>query len=246
MNTTQRRIDRRAWLTRAGLTLAGMGGAVLTFGHGRRLGAVTTAGVGPKAGSAEALRVDLGFVSAYVITRGADAAVIDTGVAGSADAIGAVIQGAGLDWNDVRHVILTHYHSDHSGSAADILGRAPRADVWLGEADIPRVDLGRVVRPAVDGDDIFGLRVVATPGHTDGHISMLDADLGLLVVGDALVNVNGELAASPAQFSSNLAEAYATVRRLGGLSFERALFGHGDPIDAGAAGAFRRLGATLP
>src|SRR5262245_58883816 len=36
-------------------------------------------------------RVNLGFVAAYVLVRGREAAVVDNGVGGSADAIGAVL-----------------------------------------------------------------------------------------------------------------------------------------------------------
>ena len=62
-------------------------------------------------------RVDLGFVSAYVLVRGNEAAVVDTGVGGSADQIGAVLDDAGPGWAGVRHVVLTHKHPDHAGSA---------------------------------------------------------------------------------------------------------------------------------
>jgi hypothetical protein len=43
-------------------------------------------------------RVDLGFVATYVLVRGGEAAVVDTGVDGSADAIGAVLEKAGQGW----------------------------------------------------------------------------------------------------------------------------------------------------
>ena len=37
-----------------------------------------------------------GFVSAYVVVRGTEAAIVDTGVSGSAQRIGEVVQEAGL------------------------------------------------------------------------------------------------------------------------------------------------------
>jgi hypothetical protein len=51
-------------------------------------------------------RVNLGFVSAYLLVRGGEAAVVDTGVAGSEDEIAAGLAGIGLDWSAVGHVIL--------------------------------------------------------------------------------------------------------------------------------------------
>ena len=63
-------------------------------------------------------RVNLGFVSAYVLVRAGEAAIVDTGVAGSAGAIEASLTGLGLGWAAVGHLILTHHHGDHIGSAA--------------------------------------------------------------------------------------------------------------------------------
>jgi glyoxylase-like metal-dependent hydrolase (beta-lactamase superfamily II) len=38
-----------------------------------------------------------------------------------------------LGWGDVRHVILTHYHFDHAGNAADVATLASQATIWAGE-----------------------------------------------------------------------------------------------------------------
>ena len=65
-------------------------------------------------------RTNLGFVSAYVLVRGNTAAIVDTGVAGSAAAIGQTLVDLGLNYSDVEHVILTHNHSDHAGSITEV------------------------------------------------------------------------------------------------------------------------------
>src|SRR5918996_2167723 len=88
---------------------------------------------------AEALRVNLGFVNAYVLIRGKEAAVVDTGTPNNATKIADVVRTAGLGWDAVRHVILTHYHPDHAGSATDVAGLAPRATFWAGAPDIPQI-----------------------------------------------------------------------------------------------------------
>ena len=119
-------------------------------------------------------RVELGFVSAYVVVRGGQAAVVDTGVAGSADAIGTALQAAGTSWDQVSDVILTHHHGDHAGSLGEVVTRAARAAVHAGEADISRLTSPRQIVAAADGSDVLGLQVVATPGHTEGHISVFD------------------------------------------------------------------------
>src|SRR3954469_2482018 len=87
--------------------------------------------------------VNLGFVSAYVLVRGHEAAIVDTGVAGSADEIEASIANVGLAWSAVGHLILTHHHNDHQGSAPDVLERAPNAQGYAGAEDIPQINVPR-------------------------------------------------------------------------------------------------------
>jgi glyoxylase-like metal-dependent hydrolase (beta-lactamase superfamily II) len=104
----------------------------------------------------------------------------------------------------VDTVIITHLHTDHIGWAVD--GGAP----YFGNASylVPRADIDAVDRlnpsldtalleplrrtgqlTPVDGDAgvAAGVRVVATPGHTPGHQSVLVAD-SVLVTGDLLVH----------------------------------------------------------
>jgi len=196
----------------------------------------------PATGALAWERVDLGFVSAYVLVRGREAAVVDTGVGGSADEIGRVLDAAGPGWAGVRHVVLTHHHGDHAGSIGDVLTRAPDATGYIGEADRPRVTSPRPLRPVADGTQVFGLQVVATPGHTDGHVSVFDPDSGVLVTGDALTN-DGGLSGSNPQFTADSRAAAESVRKLAALPVRTLLFGHGEPLGTDAAAALRRLAA---
>lgn len=240
-----KRVDRRTWLAAAGATAVGLSGVLLALGNRRRVGVVTRAEPQEQAVESRALRINLGFVSAYVVARGDRAAIVDTGVPNSADRNGEVLQAAGLGWDAVDEVILTHHHADHAGSAAEVLARAPIARLWVGELDMPQVRVPREILPARDGDEIAGLLVVHTPGHTAGHISLLDPSLGALFTGDAVVNQGGVLAPSPPRNSVNLEQVDASVRRIGSLTFEQVMFAHGEPMDTGGAEALRRLGETL-
>src|SRR4051812_29932996 len=106
-----RKIGRRTWLTRTaggvlaawtGLNLAGRDGWAISIGtptapvaHGENLPAP------------DIHRVRLGqngFVSSYIVVRGSEAAIVDTGVPGSAQRIGEVVQEAGIGWDAVRHL----------------------------------------------------------------------------------------------------------------------------------------------
>jgi glyoxylase-like metal-dependent hydrolase (beta-lactamase superfamily II) len=180
-------------------------------------------------------RANLGFVSAYVLARAGEAAIVDTGVAGSEDAIGDALDAAGLGWDAVGHVILTHRHGDHAGSIDAVLAKAPGANAYAGAEDIPRITALKPITSVTDGDLVFGLRIVATPGHTLGHVAVLDEIGGLLVAGDALRTTGGTLGGSLPDFTEDAALAKASYTKLGALQYETLLVGHGEPILDGAA-----------
>src|SRR6185436_8647609 len=172
---------------------------------------------------------NLGFVSAYILVRGGEAAIVDTGVGGSADEIEASLTKVGLGWPAVGHLILTHHHGDHIGSAADVMTRAPDAASYAGAEDIPAISVPRPLTAVGDGDEVFGLQVVTTPGHTAGSISVLDTAGGLLVAGDALRTDAGKPAPPGPQFTVDMAQAKQSIVKLGGLTFDTLLVGHGEP-----------------
>jgi glyoxylase-like metal-dependent hydrolase (beta-lactamase superfamily II) len=189
-------------------------------------------------------RVNLGFVSAYILVRGGEAAIVDAGVAGSADDIEGSLAAAGLDWSGVGHLILTHHHDDHQGSAPEVLERAPDAAGYAGAEDIASISVPRPLTAAADGDEVFGLRIVATPGHTAGSISVLDPVGGILVAGDALRTDAGKPSLPGEQFTVDMAQARQSIVKLGGMTFDTLLVGHGEPLVGGASAAVAALGAA--
>jgi glyoxylase-like metal-dependent hydrolase (beta-lactamase superfamily II) len=188
-------------------------------------------------------RANLGFVSAYILARAGEAAVVDTGLNGSEGQIEAALTEAGLTWGAVGHVILTHRHGDHAGSIDAVLAAAPDATAYAGAEDIPSISASRPLTAVGDGDAVFDLRIVATPGHTAGHISVLDEVGGILVAGDALSTPGGKVGDSNPQFTDDMDQAMASIRKLGGLRFETLLVGHGDPITTGASELVAAFGA---
>ncbi len=189
-------------------------------------------------------RVNLDFVSAYVIERGDGLMVIDTGIRGSAPAIEAVLGEYGKSWSDVGYVITTHDHPDHVGSWAAVIDAAADADIFAGQLDITGISSGRSIIPLHDGNIVNGVVAVATPGHTKGHISMLDPDLGLFT-GDALNGSGGGVIGPNPRFTPDMDAAFDSVRKLAGLTYEAAFFGHGEPVLTGASTAVAALAASL-
>lgn len=189
----------------------------------------------------------LGSVSAYVLVRGGEAAVADTGVAGSADDIERALVAAGVGWDDVGHVILTHWHFDHAGGLPEVLRRATGATGYAGAADLAAIPSPRPLVAVGDGDRVFDLEIIETPGNTPGHISILDAAGGLLVAGDALNSVlsGGAVIGPNPQFTADLELANSSVVKLAQREFEMVVFGHGDPLIGGASAAVAALAADL-
>ena len=186
-------------------------------------------------------RVSLDFVSAYILYRGGEAALVDTGVEGSVSAIETALGEAGLAWDSVGHVILTHKHPDHVGSVDEVMSQVPGATLYAGAPEIPQINSAIVPQPVGDGDRVFDLEIIASPGHTPGHIAVLDGVAGILVAGDAMVGANGGVAGPDPSFAEDMELALDSVGKLAGFSYEVALFGHGEPVLEGASAAVSAL-----
>ena len=84
---------------------------------------------------------------------------------------------------------------------------------------IPRLRSVKVTHPLSDGETLpilaseGGLRVVATPGHTFGHISLYLAARKLLFAGDVLRHSGEKIVPSPAMFNRDQAQALRQLRR---------------------------------
>lgn len=190
-------------------------------------------------------RVNLGFVSAYILYRGGEAVLVDTGVSDSEEAIGIALGTIGLGWDAVGHVIVTHKHPDHQGSLGAVVALAPAAQLYAGAADIPAMEAVATPTAVGDGQRVFGLEIIETPGHTAGHISVLDTVAGILVSGDALNGIDGGLAGPDPGFSEDMTVAIESVVKLAGFSYEVALFGHGEPVLSGASEEVNQLASSL-
>src|SRR5918995_381120 len=83
----------------------------------------------------------LGIANAYLWHDQDGATLIDTGPPGSGSAVAAALESLGLRRQDLRRIVLTHFHDDHAGSAAEIAS-------WTGA----RVVVGRADAAFVRGD----------------------------------------------------------------------------------------------
>lgn len=98
--------------------------------------------------------VSLGFVNAFLLESPDGLAVIDTGIAGSAGKLLEAIKEIGREPTDVRHLLVTHCHSDHAGSVAE-LKRLTGATVTMHPLDAAMVRAGQALRPLKPAPGLF-------------------------------------------------------------------------------------------
>lgn len=189
-------------------------------------------------------QVNMSYVSAYLLVRGKEVAVVDLGMPGSEAAISDGLKAAGRNWAAVKHVILTHQHDDHVGGLAEV-SKVVKASFYAGILDLDSIIPSAGLKPVKQGDEVFGLQIVDTPGHTLGHISVFDPSNGVLVAGDALRTNSGSLTGSDPQYTADPTMAARSVKKLAQMDIKAILPGHGGPVLIDAPGELRKLAATL-
>jgi glyoxylase-like metal-dependent hydrolase (beta-lactamase superfamily II) len=220
-------------------------------------------------------RIDLGASNAYLVVDDAGLALVDTGLPGSGKKILALIGALERRPKEITRIILTHQHPDHIGGAADLVAAsgaevwahpldtpaiegtdkrdAPKGPLGLvfNMFIIPRLRAVKVTHPLADGETLpvlaseGGLRVVATPGHTLGHVSLYLASRKLLFAGDALRHSGEKIVPPPAMFDRDHEQALRTFADLTQLEIEASLPGHGAPIMSGAGARLAQAVETL-
>ena len=82
-----------------------------------------------------------GLVNIYLLETGDGLMLLDTGLASSANKILKAVSSLGRAPTDIRHIVLTHCHPDHIGSAAR-MKRETGATVWAHPVDAPLIEEG--------------------------------------------------------------------------------------------------------
>jgi glyoxylase-like metal-dependent hydrolase (beta-lactamase superfamily II) len=89
---------------------------------------------------------------------------------------------------ELEFIILTHYHSDHSGDCQRIKSSIPSSKIVASESDGARLNIEVDVNVS-DGDQLklrnVNLEFILTPGHTPGGICII-VDNEALLTGDTL------------------------------------------------------------
>ena len=202
--------------------------------------------------------------NSYIILDSKNITLIDTGMPGNAKRILKYIQTLGRSPRDLQYIILTHADIDHAGNALR-LKRMSGAQIAAHEYEIANLHGGfatstnkslsgittrmrflrfrsiNVDMILKDADEIAGLKVIHTPGHTSGSICLYRAP-DVLFAGDTVrVQRGNNLRFSARVFTWDAAQAYQSVRKIAELPLRVLLPGHGEPLTENIGEKLREL-----
>ena len=190
--------------------------------------------------------------------------LIDAGLIGSAGRVQRYVKKMGRSLDDLTRIICTHAHPDHIGGVRELAGDR-EVEVLMHPADLDglKVTLRDAVAnrnrsqliayftrhpgeatPIVDGQVLpilGGLRVVHTPGHTAGSVSLYAERDRLLFVGDNLQVIRRKVTFASSVFSDDMSLARASVARMAELDVQTIVFSHYPPWREGANDALHAL-----
>lgn len=171
--------------------------------------------------------------------------------------------------DDIKTIVLTHHHMDHSGSLNE-LKKITNADIAVYKDD---VDIISGVKPSSDpiymrfvsrlmatftsykyiepnisledNDMIDNYRIIHTPGHTLGSIALYNSDNGVILVGDT-ITYDGKKVGGPPSFLINDPDALKeSIKKISDLDPKIMLSGHGKPLLENASEMIKDFYNTL-
>jgi hydroxyacylglutathione hydrolase len=160
--------------------------------------------------------------------------------------------------------VLTHAHPDHQGATHELCERL-NIPLWCGELDAeaaeqperirdsqPQALINRLIfrafagpghpvaRRLREGDEVAGFKVLDTPGHSAGHITLWRESDRVAIAGDVVNGMNlltsiPGLHEPPKKFTPDPARNRESIKRLASLEPRLVLFGHGPPLKHAAS-----------
>jgi glyoxylase-like metal-dependent hydrolase (beta-lactamase superfamily II) len=211
----------------------------------------------------------VGSAPAFLLASPTGLTLIDTGMRKKANALIAEIETTEYAFTDLKQIVLTHCHADHTGNVAELVRRT-RAKVIAHQAEVPyilqqqplpfssflqyalfgimdrvfKTHIERVDKKFADGDIIDalgGLQVIHVPGHTPGSMALYQPERRIMFFGDILFNER-TLHIAPKIFNVDTPKVAEAARKLASYDIDIACFGHGEPFVENAG---ERIRATI-
>lgn len=217
-------------------------------------------------------QLKLRLSNAYLIL-GEKPILVDTGSPGDTETIRSKLKALDVRFSDLAMIVHTHVHSDHMGSTAEISHEAkcPVAYHAADQAIIDRATNGSLKGVGLRGKimarvfsnsafqsvnaDLFvehnmrlndygcDVRIIETPGHTPGSISIITPD-GQAIIGDVIMGgyMGGILFPHRPNyhyFADDISQAMASLDLILSQTHHTLYVGHGGPISHSRALAWR-------
>ncbi len=188
-----------------------------------------------------------------------EAVLIDTGLVGEMPRLTRILRETGLDWPDIKAILLTHGHLDHTGNLARLkeLTGAPVLAHPLEQRHIDgtfpytgpsrlcgfmeavgrglfryrTVSIDQSLVPDVELPYWGGLRVLHLPGHTEGHCGFYSERFNLLFSGDLFASYWFSTHRPPVFLNSCPGKIEASLRRAKALAPRYIIPNHYDRPD---------------
>ncbi|ASA24785.1 MBL fold metallo-hydrolase [Paenibacillus donghaensis] len=181
------------------------------------------------------------------------ALLVDTGMPGQVQAIIEALRELGVPLERLHTVILTHQDIDHIGSLPELQESVGhQITVCAHEQDQPYIEgeqpllklelppemqhfikhppRAKVDRLVTDGEYLpwfGGIRILFTPGHTPGHISLYLQQSKILITGDAMYCENNRLYAPSSRTTPDMPAALLSIRKFQEYDITQAVCYHG-------------------
>lgn len=207
----------------------------------------------------------------YLIEDDDELTLVDTGMPWSAKRVLRYIQSIGRQQHELRRILVTHNHPDHTGGAPGICRHSnaqliahpqdtkqhrhsERGLDYMGlfnTLSLPIPFLQHIpVQELINENDIIpvggGIRVIHTPGHTPGSVCYLMEDRSLMFGGDTIFSNGTRVSRSMSFPGSNPVQYQQSLERLASMQFDILCGGHGAPLVGGASDMLRTLLKTKP
>jgi glyoxylase-like metal-dependent hydrolase (beta-lactamase superfamily II) len=208
-----------------------------------------------------------GFVNCYLVDEDDGLTLIDTMIGGSAKKI---VEAASATGKPIVRIVLTHAHGDHIGSVDALAKELPDAEVSISARDARMLSGDMTLDPGEPQDKLRGsyqtietrpdrtfaagerigsLEVVASPGHTPGHMALLDTRDRTLYCGDAYSTIGGVATSAkatpfflvPGMVTWHRPTALESARALRALDPARLAPGHGKVVESPASAMDRAI-----
>jgi glyoxylase-like metal-dependent hydrolase (beta-lactamase superfamily II) len=209
-----------------------------------------------------------GFVNCFLVREDDGFTLIDTMLPKSEKGILEASRSLGAP---IVRIALTHAHQDHVGSVDALKAALPDAEVLITARDARFLTGDKSLEPdeAVNGkprgswmkletqptrlinpgERIGSLEVIASPGHTPGHVAFLDTRDRTLIAGDSWVTLGGVSVPSRANprfplvwfGTGNRPQALESAKALRALDPSRLAVGHGKVVESPGAAMDRAI-----